>query len=245
VRLELVVTPDASSGWASHPIKRELQIRIASDLGMKLEPRPVFRSPGMVKPPLLDRRSLHGVTLASLALLLLGGTIVALRTWSQLQLVTRFWRYRPGSLLSLGFGPIQIGEGDSASAALLLPNYGSELDDRMLGTIYLDGSQQRVENSSGFLEFTKPKLSPGDILRVKDPEDEDQATNVWELEYIQFESGVGEVAVQTSPGWTAGRMLKSFLISAVVLWALHAALQTTPVANLAYRLPWVESFYTR
>jgi uncharacterized protein YegL len=245
--LALVVTPDRDSGWQKQPTTRDLQIRIVSDLGMSIEAKVVFRNPGQAQLPLLEARPLHGLPMTGLALFLLGGFIILLRTWGGVTEVLRFWKYRPGSLLRLDAGPFMIGSGEAAGAALLLPNHGSELDDRTLGVVSIVGQQQIIENTSGYLDFDAPKrLAPGDVVGVKNPEDETEEERPWEIEYIQYEPGVGgEVEVRTSPGMTLGRMLKGLVISVVVLWVVHAALQTSPIARLAYRIPGIESLYTR
>jgi hypothetical protein len=241
-RLSLLVTPDPHSGWATHSIKRDLQIRIASDLGMTIDAKPVFSNPGSMTLPLAGKRTFHGVVLASAALLLLGALVVGLRSWGQFDLVRRFWRFQVGKSLPFGFGPIAIGGGEPAGA-LLLPNHGSELDDTTIGSVSLSGRQQSVKDTSGYLTPKLSKLVPGDVLRIVDPDDEEKT--VWEIEYLQFDPGVGgEVIVQTSPGWSLGRLIKNLIVSALVIWALSAGLHTSTAARVAYWLP-LDSLYAR
>lgn len=241
-RLALLITPDPHSGWATHPIKRDLQIRIASDLGMTIDARPRFSNPGSTTLPLAGKQTFHGVALASVVLLLLGALVVGLRTWGQFDLVRRFWRFQVGKILAFGFGPIAIGSGDSAGA-LLLPNHGSELDDTTIGSVSLSGRQQSVKDTSGYLTPAQSKLAPGDVLRIVDPDDEDKP--VWEIEYLQYDPVAGgEVIVQTSPGWSLGRLIKNVLVSALVLWVLYACLHTSMAARVAYWLP-LDSLYAR
>ncbi|MBV8516181.1 MAG: VWA domain-containing protein [Acidobacteria bacterium] len=240
--LDLVVTPDPNSGWSTHPIRRELQIHIASDLGMTLEPKPVFHNPRPLTLPLLGKLTLHGVIVASAMFLLLGSLVVALRTWGQSNLVKRFWRFQTGRFVPLGFGPIAIGDGDAAGA-LLLPKHGSELDDTTVGTVTRAGHQQYLNDTSGYLTPPQSKLAPGDVIRILDPADIDRS--VWEFEYVQYDPATsGEVVVQTSPGWSLGRLLKNLAVSALILWALHAALHTDFASHLAYYMPF-DWLYTR
>ncbi|HYN21182.1 MAG TPA: hypothetical protein VE078_09495, partial [Thermoanaerobaculia bacterium] len=257
VPLELVVTPAPETGWDKLPASGQpFEIRLVSSLGMEAVAKPTFWNVGgpAADLPLLGTLSRHGRHAATALVVFLGLLVLTLLTLRRARVVKRFWSFRPGRLLTLGSGPIQIGDvGPGGSVALLLPNSGSELDDRTLGRVFPDGRRQRVEDSSGWLvlkekQLTSPaRLAPGDVLAVADPRDADRINKLWEIEYIDFIPGEGgEIEVMVSPApWTLPRLLGRLALGLAFLFLLKLLLAWGQVAALAYRLPLVESFYVR
>ena len=192
-----------------------------------------------------SRHGRHVATCLALGVGLLASLALGLR---RMRLVARFWPFRPGAVRVLGNGAIVVG-GPAAGGelALALPNSGSDLDDSTLAEVSLAGKRQRIVDRSGgrLLLGERPiagarDLSSGDFLSI-----EDARQRQWAVEYLAFEPGEGgEVEIQANPSpMTGGRLARKLLVSLLLLCALKVLLGSGWVANLAYRLTPVESFY--
>ncbi|HYU27378.1 MAG TPA: hypothetical protein VEO74_19355, partial [Thermoanaerobaculia bacterium] len=239
--LELLVTPSTVTGWQDLAASsRPFDVDLTSSYGMQTKFKPAFQTLG---PPLFGRIDRHGRPIFKGLLLAFFGTLLALLTVQRFGVVRRFWSFRPGTILSLGTGPIRIGDpDDQGGAALILPNSGSSLDDTTVGSVSLAGRQQRVESSSGYLVFAKPNLSAGDAIVVsEDPPN----TELWGLEYSAYMPGQGgEVEMRKSAAqWTLGRLLRSVAVGLLFLWGLSIFLGAGIAAALAYHFTFIESFY--
>jgi len=239
--LELLVRPSTVTGWQDLPASsRPFDVDLTSSYGMQTKFKPAFQTLG---PPLFGRIDRHGRPIFKGLLLAFFGTLLALLTVQRFGVVRRFWSFRPGTILSLGTGPIRIGDpDDQGGAALILPNSGSSLDDTTVGSVSLAGRQQRVESSSGYLVFAKPNLSAGDAIVVsEDPPN----TELWGLEYSAYMPGQGgEVEMRKSAAqWTLGRLLRSVAVGLLFLWGLSIFLGAGIAAALAYHFTFIESFY--
>jgi hypothetical protein len=247
VPLDLIVTPDTKNGWDKLPSgQTPVPIHLLSSYGMETEVKPRFASIGPMHLPLLGVRSRHGRDLAAVWLLLFGITLLVLLFLGRLRSVRTFWPFRPGALQIVRSGMIEISDDASGAAALVLPNSGSPLDDTQVARVSADGRKQRVE-SLGPLVVQNPILAPGDTLVIEYPDPDDAAnepTTVWELQYIDYSGGEGEVEITTSPApWTAGKLTRRTLLGAGILALLYALLGSGLAAKLAYSLPFIEHLY--
>lgn len=257
IPLDLLLTPTDDTQWERLAASRQpVEVQLRSDLGMEAVIQPAFWTVGGLRSgmPLLGPWSRHGRHLA-VYLLCGGGLLLVLYLFVRRGLlVRRFWRFRSGSLRSLGMGAIQIGEaGTAGAAALLLPNSGSELDDRSLARVWREGNSQHLDDlSEGRLllkdrQLTAPRrLAPGDVLGIEDPRDPEG--RLWELDYNGFDpqTGEGELEVSISPApFTAGRLARKLVVGLLLLALLKLFLGWGWVTELAYRLPLIEAAYVR
>lgn len=242
VELQLVVTPNAATGWQNLPAaKKPLEVELESSYGTTANLTPTFFTLG---PPWLGRVSLYGRPFMAAALTLLTGIPFLVLTLRRFGIVRRFWRFRPGKFLTLGFGDIRIGGDASDAAALVLPNSGSPIDDTAIAQVRRDGRKQRVESEEGYLMVTRPSLAAGDELIVSDnPADQ---TELWLLQYVAYDAAgeYGEIEVQRNPArWSLGRIVRSVAVTSLLLWMIVGALRLPAVARLAYGLRFIESLY--
>ncbi|HEX8154125.1 MAG TPA: hypothetical protein VF698_13410, partial [Thermoanaerobaculia bacterium] len=242
--LQLVVTPHRNTGWQNLPAtQKAIEIELVSDLGMRTKITPKLQTLG---PPLWGRIDHHGRPVATGLLVGLIAAIVVLLALSRLAEVRRFRHVRPGLVLPLGFGPIQIGAADG-DAALVLPNSGSPLDNEIVGKVSEAGRRQRVESVNGYLVYTRPELGAGDTLAITpDVEDGDgTAAPLWELNYVNVIPGAGgEVEVIASPArWTLRRVVWRFALGSLLAGAVYLFLATALAAALAYHLRFIEHLY--
>jgi len=251
--LDVRVSPATVTGWEKLPARpRPIEIELVSDLGMETRIEPKFWSVGgrFRDFPLLGTWSRHGRHWSSVLFLLIAIALVASMATRRVRAVRSFWPYRPGSILPVRFGAIQIGEISAQSgAALVLPNTDSLLDNTTLGHIYAEPKAQRVEDASGQLSPSRARLGPGDLLTIThpDPGDGSQDT-LWELEYVDFDPvDGGEVVVTKSPApWTLSRLMRWSAVTVVVVAVLAWVFGSSLASTIAYRvLPFVESLYLR
>jgi hypothetical protein len=187
----------------------------------------------------------------------LGLVGVVWRFVDRIRNLVALWRFRPGAPLNLGLGRIEIGglgvSIGAGSAALALPNTGSEFDDTTLGTVSLTGSQQRVRDPSGkkLLVTERPvqggrTLRSGDLLSV--PKPDEVGERLWELEYVEYDphDKTGEVEVVENPlDYSWGSAIRKVLIGLGLLWVIAWALDSEAAAALAYRIPLMDWLYAQ
>ncbi|HEX2121421.1 MAG TPA: vWA domain-containing protein, partial [Thermoanaerobaculia bacterium] len=242
VDLQLVVTPHPETGWQYlAAAKKPFEVELASSYGMSEKVTPVFYTLG---PPLLGRVSRYGRPWVAGALVVVIGIPFLLLTRRALGEVRRFWRFRPGSLLTLGFGDVRIGGDLADGAALVLPNSGSPIDDTRIGEVRRDGRKQRIQSDEGYLVVMRPALAAGDEVIISD--DPEEQKELWGLQYVAYDTAndLGEIEVQRSPArWTIGRLMRSVLFTALLLFVLLWTLRLGIAASAAYGLPLVETFY--
>lgn len=253
VPLELVVTPVLRNWQDVEASSQRVPIQLVSSLGMKEEAKPVYASLGgpAFELPFFGTLSRHGRHIATLLVLLLASLIAVMLLVQRAKLVKRFWSFRPGSMLRLGFGPIQIAGPDvEGGAALILPNSGSPIDDFTIGDVIRDGSGQRIEKGSGFIAAPARRLRTGDqisVIHAPDPDEPEDTEPLWELEYLDFDPREGgEVEVRQSAGaWTIGRLLRSSILALITLFVIRYLLATGWLSDAVYHLWFIESIYAR
>jgi len=255
VPIELVVTPSSHLAWERLPSRpNPIEIRLLSSLGMENTAALKLWNVGgpAGSPPVLGAWlgpwSGHGRHLATWLVLgigLLASSVLSLRRVRQ---VVRFWPFRPGAVRTLGRGAIVVGAPAAGGAvALALPNSGSDLDDSTLAEVSEDGQRQLIaDRSQGRLLLGERPLagarplSSGDHLTI-----EDERQRRWDLEYLGGEPGEGgEVEIQENPAPMTGvRLARKLLLTVLLLCLLRWVLGRSWVADLAYGMGPVESFY--
>jgi uncharacterized protein YegL len=242
VELQMVVTPNPSTGWQNlAAAKKQLEVDLTSNYGMTDKLTPELQTLGA---PFLGRISRYGRPFVAAGLVAVIMIWLTIRTLRGIRIVRRFWRFRPGSLLTLGFGEVRIGGDPFDGAALVLPNCGSPIDDTSIGEVRRDGRKQRIESQEGYLIVTRPALAAGDEVVVSD--DPAEQKELWGLQYVACDTanGCGEIEVQRSPArWTIGRLVRSICVTTLLLWALLWMLRLDVAASLAYSLRPIEAFY--
>lgn len=239
--LDLVVTPSAATGWQSLPAGRKaFDVDLTSSLGMHTRISTALQTLG---PPIGGRIDRHARTIVRFLVIALFFALLALLTVQRSRVVRRFWNFRPGQAVTLGFGDVQIGDASAdGAAALILPNSGSSIDDTTVGSVSRVGNSQHVESPTGHLVFARPNLRTGDTLVVSD--DPAENTELWQLEYTSVPGEGGEIEVRKNPArWTVGRVFRSLVLSLLFLWGLSVFLGAGVAAALAYRFKFIEAFY--
>lgn len=245
IAISVVITPDVNTRWEELPKGPvPFTIDLLSSYGMKTQIGAVFHNRGTSVLPVMGRVNYaHDVLRFLLPLFALVFIAAFLRrTWPVIRAFRPFEAGR--ELLMRLSGPIRIADTDDATAALVLPNSGSPIDNEIVGRVIAGPDGQRVVAFEGRLIATPRTLASNDEISVVAPslssseEDADDAEPVWALAYAGFIRGSGgAVTVTSTPKhWTFGRVAvwSAVLIAAVV--ALRMFIDTATAAEWAYTI---------
>jgi hypothetical protein len=241
VPIALVLTPDLNSRWEELPGGAvPVPIELLSSFGVTTKLTPKFENKGTVRVPILGRIN-YGRDVLIILVPLLGFAAILiffLSTWPEMRAFRPFDSGR--ELMMRLSGPIRIANADDATAALVLPNSGSLVDNRIVANVFEDGYGQRIVSDGPLIAKTET-LAAGDELTIVAPDlsGEDNAPEtVWGITYYGFVAGEGAaIGVTDSPKhWTVSRILFWLVTLVAAFMALRHFLDTDTAAEWAYRL---------